>query len=153
MTIISYLTQNRKKVLVIDDDPFVSEFVSITLMHLGYSPCIADNGVTGLAMAVKIRPDAILLDLLMPELDGFEFLKHRRKMPEIEATPLLVLSGSHTRTDVKRALALGACDYITKPVTENALARRLGRIVPSPLFTRPDTTQLVWGNVPPKSLI
>ncbi len=153
MTIISQLTQNRKTVLVIDDDPFVSEFARMALMRLGYSARIADNGVTGLAAAVKERPDAILLDLAMPELDGFDFLKHRRRMPEVEAIPVIVLSASHTRTDVKRAMALGACGYITKPVTEDALAKRLGRIVPSPLFGRPETTQLVWGNMPPKSLL
>ena len=153
MTIISQLTQNRKTVLVVDDDPFVSEFVRVALMRLGYAARIADNGMTGLATAVKEHPDAILLDLAMPEVDGFEFLKHRRKMPEVEAIPVIVLSASHTRTDVKRAMALGACGYITKPVTEDALARRLGKVVPSPLFGRPETTQLVWGNVPPKSLI
>jgi CheY-like chemotaxis protein len=153
MTIISQLTQNRKTVLVIDDDPFVSEFVRMTLMRLGYGARIADNGVNGLAAAVKERPDVILLDLAMPELDGFDFLKHRRKMPEVEAIPVVVLSANHTRSDVRRALALGACGYITKPVTEEALAKRLGKVVPSPLFSRPETTQLVWGNIPPKSLL
>ncbi len=153
MTIISQLTQNRKTVLVIDDDPFISEFVRMALMRLGYGARVADNGVTGLAAAVKERPDAILLDLAMPELDGFDFLKHKRKMPEIEAIPVIVLSASHTRTDVNRALTLGACGYITKPVSEDALAKRLGKVVPSPLFSRPDTTQLVWGNVPPKSML
>jgi CheY-like chemotaxis protein len=153
VTIISQLIQNRKTVLVVDDDPFVSEFVRMTLMRLGYAARIADNGLTGLATAVKERPDAILLDLAMPELDGFEFLKHKNRMPEIDAIPVLVLSASHTRTDVKRAMALGACGYITKPVTEDALAKRLGKFVPSPLFGRPETTQLVWGNMPPKSLL
>ncbi len=153
MTIISQLTQNRKSVLVVDDDPFVSEFVRMALTRLGYGARIADNGVNGLASAIKERPDAILLDLAMPELDGFDFLKHRRRMPEIEAVPVLVLSANHTRSDVNRAMALGACGYITKPVTEEALAKRLGKVVPSPLFSRPETTQLVWGNVPPRSLI
>ncbi len=153
MTIISQLTQNRKKILVIDDDPFVSEFVRMALIRLGYAVCIAENGMTGLATAVKERPDAILLDLAMPELDGFDFLKHRRRMPEIETIPVIVLSANHTRTDVKRAMALGACGYITKPVSEDALARRLEKVVPSPLFSRPETTQLVWGNVPPKTLL
>ena len=153
MTIISQLTQNRKKVLVIDDDPFVSEFVRMALIRLGYSVCIADNGMTGLAMAVKEHPDAILLDLVMPEVDGFDFLKLRRRMPEVEAIPVLVLSASHTRTDVKRAMALGALGYITKPVSEESLGKRLGKIVPSPLFSRPETTQLVWGNTPPKMLL
>ena len=153
MTIISQLIQNRKTVLVIDDDPFVSEFVRMALMHLGYTARIADNGMSGLATAVKERPDAILLDLAMPELDGFDFLKHRRKMPEICEIPVIILSANHTRTDVKRAMALGACGYITKPVSEDALAKRLGKIVPSPLFSKPDTTQLVWGNMPPKSLL
>ncbi len=151
MTIISQLTQNRKTILVVDDDPFVSEFVRMTLTRLGYAARIADNGMAGLACAMKERPDAILLDLVMPELDGFEFLKHRHKMPEVEAIPVLVMSASHTRTDVNRALALGACGYITKPVTEESLAKRLGKVVPSPLFSRPESTQLVWGNIPPKS--
>jgi len=153
MTIISQLTQNRKTVLVVDDDPFISEFVRVTLIRLGYGARVADNGVAGLAAAVKDPPDAILLDLAMPELDGFDFLKHRRKMPQIEAVPVVVLTASHTRTDVNRALALGACGYITKPVSEDALAKRLGKVVPSPLYSRPDTTQLIWGNVPPKSLL
>ena len=153
MTIISQLTQNRKTVLIVDDDPFVSEFVRMALIRLGYGARIADNGMTGLACAAKDRPDAILLDLAMPEVDGFDFLKLRRKIPEIEAIPVVVMSANHTRADVRRALALGACGYIAKPVTEDALARRLGRIVPSPLFGRHETTQLVWGNLPPKSLL
>jgi CheY-like chemotaxis protein len=144
MPIISQLQTNAKTILVVDDDDFVTAYVHTLLNKLGYAAKVCHTGMQALAMAVKIKPDCILLDLDMPELDGFEVLRLRQKMPEIVDIPIVVLTASHRKEDVERSLALGAKGYIAKPVDEKRLAQRLDRLVPSPLFSQPDTTAVHW---------
>lgn len=144
MPIISQLQTNAKTILVVDDDDFVTAYVHTLLNKLGYAARVCHSGMQALAMAVKIQPDCILLDLDMPELDGFEVLRLRQKMPEIIDIPVIVLTASHRKEDVERSLALGAKGYIAKPIDEKRLAQRLERLVPSPLFSTPDTTAVNW---------
>ncbi|MFT4075456.1 MAG: response regulator [Asticcacaulis sp.] len=142
-----------KSVLVVDDDPMVTDYVHLVLGSLGYDVKVADSGLRGLAYIVKYRPDCILLDLSMPDMDGFQFLANRSRIAEAAALPILVLSANHGRDDVQKALKLGAVDYIVKPVTEASLTRRLERFVPAPHFTPTQPSQVEWGNVAQKSLI
>lgn len=153
MTLISPLASRVKTVLIVDDDPFLTEYIELILTKWSYRVRVAHGGMEGLAAAQKHRPDAILLDLNMPGVDGFAFLLHRKKIVEIVDIPVIVLSAIHRGADVQRALMLGAKGYVTKPVEEDALFRRLERIVPNPLYSVPETTDVVWGKPAPKSLI
>ncbi len=153
MTLVSPLASRWKTVLVVDDDPFLTDFVELMLTKWSYRARVAHGGVEGLAAAQKYRPDCILLDLAMPEVDGFAFLLHQKKIVEIADIPVIVLSANHRGADVQRALMLGAKGYVTKPVDEDALFRRLERVVPNPLYSPPETTDVMWGKAQPKSLI
>lgn len=140
-------------ILAVDDDPFALEHVKVVLNALGYQALTANGTVRGLACAVKYRPQAILLDLFMPEADGFAFLSHRRKLAEIEQTPIIVLTANHAQDDVRRAIDLGACDYLVKPIDKNHLASRLERVVPSPFYSPVVDSSVDWGIEHRKSLI
>lgn len=153
MTLISQLASRWKTILIVDDDAFLTDYVELVLTKWSYRVKVAHGGMEGLAMAQKFQPDAILLDLAMPEVDGFAFLLHRKKIAEIAEIPVIVLSANHRGADVQRALMLGAKGYVTKPVEEDALYRRLMRVVPNPLYAPPETTDVVWDKTAPKSLI
>jgi len=153
MTGTPHLRPPRPGLLIVDDDPFVVAPLKLILSSLGYKVATAENAVRGLACAVKYRPQIILLDLSMPEVDGFDFLQHRRKLSEIEETPVIVLTARHARDDVNKAVELGARDYLVKPVDETVLAHRVGRIVPSPLYTPAIDSTVDWGVEAAKSLL
>lgn len=133
-----------KTVMVIDDDENLTDLVTLYLGHLGFHSLIVHSGMTGLAKASKLRPDCILLDLSMPEVDGFTFLRARQKMPEVMAIPVVVLSANNMLDDVKRAIELGAVGYVIKPIDLDKLADRLDRVLPSPYFSPADTSEVSW---------
>jgi CheY-like chemotaxis protein len=147
------LKPQPKSVLVVDDDLMVTDYVHLVLGGLGYEVRVANNGLRGLAFIVKYKPDCILLDLSMPDMDGFQFLAHRNRIAEAAYLPVIVLSASHGHDDVQKALKLGAADYIVKPVTELSLARRLERFVPAPHYTPTQPSQVEWSNLAQKSLL
>jgi CheY-like chemotaxis protein len=145
MSLVSRLQTHRKTVLIVDDDEFIVDHLEIILKSLGYQVRSARNGVEGLACATRYDPDCVLLDLSMPELDGFGFLRHKTKIPRIDRIPIIVLSSNHTRADVQLALALGAVDYLVKPIDAEKLSNRMFKIVPSPFYNTPETTSATWG--------
>ncbi len=133
-----------KVIMVVDDDPHVTAIVEIYLGRLGYRHYTVHSGMVAMAKAVKIQPACILLDLAMPEFDGFTFLRLRKKMHEVRDIPVVVLSANQDRDDVRKAIDLGAVGYVTKPVEFDKLAGRLERIVPSPYFQKADTSEVSW---------
>jgi CheY-like chemotaxis protein len=147
MPYISQVTSNKKTILIVDDDDMLTDMVQHMLAKLGYTTRVSHDAMKGLAAAVKHMPHAILLDLNMPEVDGFDFMTHKQKLIDIMHIPVIVLSANHTSADVNRALKLGAVGYITKPIDEAKLALRLGKVVPSPLFALRETTMVPWAKV------
>lgn len=113
------------KILIVDDDAGVRDLVRIRLGIAGYDPHTAKNGREAVDRAVKLRPAAMILDLNMPELDGFGVLSEMQdKAPEIQV-PTLVLTARQSSDDVRMAVALGARGYLTKPFTEAQLLARV----------------------------
>lgn len=118
------------KILVIDDEKLVRESIAIYLEDSGYLVTEAEDGIKGLALFDEIRPDLVLCDLRMPEMDGLEVLSQITKIsPD---TPIIIVSGAGQIHDVVEALRLGALDYLVKPVTdmavlENAVVNALKR--------------------------
>jgi two-component system, OmpR family, KDP operon response regulator KdpE len=147
MPYISQVTSNKKTILVVDDDETLTDMVQLMLSKQGYTTRVSHDAMKGLAAAVKYLPHAILLDLNMPDVDGFDFMTHKQKLIDIAHIPVIVLSANHTSSDVNRALKLGASGYITKPIDEGKLAQRLGKVVPSPLFALRETTMVPWAKV------
>ena len=110
-----------KTVLIIDDEPPIRRLLGLTLEPAGYRVCEAETGQLGLQEAAAKRPDAIILDLGLPDMDGLTALKRLREWSQ---TPVLVLTVRNQEADKVAALDGGADDYLTKPFgTEELLAR------------------------------
>jgi CheY-like chemotaxis protein len=101
------------RVLVVDDEPDVLLMLRMSLEDEGYDVVLAPDGQAGLERLAEHRPDLVLLDLMMPVLDGWAVLE--RKKRDGDDTPVLVLSAKSDPADIDRALALGAVDYVGKP--------------------------------------
>ncbi len=102
------------KILLIEDDTFFREFYASKLKDEGYEVDTAADGVIGIEKLDKVKPDLVLLDIIMPNKDGFDVLEHKSKSPSIKHIPTIVFSTLSQESDVKRAKELGAIDYINK---------------------------------------
>jgi len=114
-----------KKILVIEDDPASLRLMVYTLQHEGYQVITAANGLEGLRKALKEKPDLLILDVMLPGIDGFEVCHRLRAEPQTAHLPILMLSGKAQETDKATGLKVGADDYITKPVTPSETASRV----------------------------
>ncbi len=103
---------NKYKILLVEDEKYINNFVSALLEANGYKVISAANGKNGLMLFASHRPDLMILDLGLPDMDGMDLLVSIRKEA---ATPIIVLSARMDESDKVRALDLGANDYITKP--------------------------------------
>jgi len=109
-------------ILVVDDEPRIVEAVSMNLELEGYQVSSASNGYEGLKKLTKELPDLVILDVMMPEMDGFETLKRIR---EVSTVPVIMLTVRGEEIDKVKGLDLGADDYVTKPFSPNELASRV----------------------------
>lgn len=123
-----------KKVLIIDDEPEISKMVTEFLIGSGYAAYYALNGPDGLALIKKEKPDLVLLDIGMPGMDGLEVLRLLRDAPSPSSMTVVVLSAHKEAEMVKKALELGASEYITKPINlETLLNHFVKDLLGSPL--------------------
>jgi two-component system KDP operon response regulator KdpE len=100
------------RILLIDDDPTILQLLKLFLENEGYQVMIAESGSAGLEMASKQLPDLVIVDLIMPVLDGFET---SRRLRELGVQSILVMSHRHDERSVIRSLEMGADDYLRKP--------------------------------------
>jgi len=114
-----------KKILIVDDEPNIVRMVENRLKVSGYTVLCAENGVVGIEKASAEKPDAILLDVLMPEMDGFETLKKLKAQPITSNIPVIMFTAKGQGMDVEQAAALGAVDYIVKPFTPIVLLEKI----------------------------
>ena len=105
---------NKIKILLIEDDPFLLSMYATKFELEGFEIISADDGEKALKAASKEKPDIILLDVLLPKMDGFEVLKELKKNEETKAVPVILLTNLSQRDDVEKGLALGAVDYLIK---------------------------------------
>jgi len=117
---------NTKKILVIDDDPGLVTLLRLGLERDGFAVYEASDGKEGLRVAYDVHPDVILLDIMMPEMDGWSTCQRLRSVCD---TPIIVLSAKAGQADVVRGLTLGADDYVTKPCSLNELKARIKAVL------------------------
>lgn len=121
-----------KSILVIDDNTDIRENTAEILEMSGYKTLTAENGKRGVELALKEKPDLIVCDIMMPELDGYGVLHLLRKNPETLHIPFIFLTAKTDRTDLRKGMEMGADDYITKPFEDiellNAIEVRLKKI-------------------------
>ncbi len=113
------------KILIVDDDPDVRMVLALTLEEAGHEIEEASDGIQVLDMARETNPDAILLDINMPGMDGFQALEQLRSNRETEAIPVIMISARARPRDREDALFLGAVDYVTKPWSEGEVELRV----------------------------
>jgi CRP-like cAMP-binding protein len=118
-----------KKVLIIEDNNDIRENIVEILELAGYTVFAANNGKTGVDLAIKNTPDIILCDIMMPELDGYGVLYMLNKYPETSAIPFIFLTAKSERVDLRKGMEMGADDYLTKPFDDlellNSIESRL----------------------------
>ncbi len=102
------------KVLVVEDETFLVKIYAVKLKKEGYDVSIATDGEEAVRMAAEVKPDLILLDLILPKMNGFEALEKMRATAANKHTPVIVLSNLGQEEDIKRVAALGATDYLVK---------------------------------------
>jgi two-component system OmpR family response regulator len=117
----------QAKLLVVDDEPDIVELLSASLKYHGYAVATAKSGREAMEEARRFRPDMILLDVMMPELDGFDVL--RRLRGEGTRTPVLFLTARDATEDKIKGLTLGGDDYVTKPFSLSEILARIQAVL------------------------
>jgi DNA-binding response OmpR family regulator len=110
-----------KRVLVVDDEPNIVLSLEFLLKRQGLEVLTARDGEAGLAEIRRTRPDLVILDVMMPKLDGFAVLEAMRGEPALQGIPVLMLTARGRDTDRKKGIALGADAYLSKPFSTHEL--------------------------------
>ncbi len=113
------------KILLVDDEPDILEFLSYNLKKEGFNISIAENGIEAIKKAKEIKPDLILLDVMMPEMDGIEVCEKIREIPEINEAIIAFLTARGEDYSQIAGFDAGADDYITKPIKPKVLISRI----------------------------
>src|SRR6266704_4530467 len=119
----------KHKILVVDDEPDAVELVAFNVKAAGYDVITAGNGEEALTKARSAAPDLIVLDLMLPEIDGLEVCKLLRRDPKTRAIPIILLTAKAAEIDRVLGLELGADDYVTKPFSPRELVLRVKKIL------------------------
>jgi len=127
----------NSRILVVEDDPLMLELICTRLTLAGYVTIHGRDGCEGLERLRDARPDAMLLDINMPRLDGFEVLRRMRVLGHLPRLPVMVLTAHKRTSDVQDALELGARDFLTKPFDETRLLARVARLIRASAAPRP----------------
>lgn len=117
---------DKKKILVVEDEKAIADILVFNLQREGYDTLVAYDGAEGLRCAMEEAPDLILLDVMLPKMDGFEVLNHIREKHD---TPIIMLTAREEETDKVLGLELGADDYITKPFNILEVKARIKAII------------------------
>ena len=105
----------KKKILIVDDELVGRQLLQALLMVEGYQPILAKNATEALQITTNEHPDLILLDIMMPEINGFEFLKKIKAIDKLKHIPVILISALDDRDSKAKGLNAGARDYISKP--------------------------------------
>jgi len=137
---------NEPTILVVDDEPSISEVVSIYLRRAGYQVVIARDGQAALEALEKQPPDLVVLDLMLPKMDGLEITRRLRAEGD---TPIIMLTARRGETDRVLGLEMGADDYVVKPFSPQELVSRVRAVLRRTLGRTPTSTEqpLIFGDL------
>lgn len=111
----------KAHILVVDDEPAVSGLIETVLSKDGYQVSVASSGFEGISLAAKLHPSLILMDISMPDIDGYEATKQIKGDPFLKDIPVIFLTGRSASEDGGRAFATGGLTYMRKPFTNQQL--------------------------------
>jgi two-component system, OmpR family, alkaline phosphatase synthesis response regulator PhoP len=119
----------HEKILVVEDEEEIRELVGYNLGKQGYQPLLAETGEEGLRLVRSEKPDLIVLDLMLPGVDGLEVCRTLKRDPATEAIPLVMLTAKGEESDIVTGLEMGADDYLTKPFSPRVLIARIRAVL------------------------
>jgi DNA-binding response OmpR family regulator len=134
----------KNKILVIDDDPTLLDLLAQYLQDAGFQPLSAPNGAAGLRLAYAEQPDLVLLDVMLPGVDGWEICARLREMTDI---PVVMLTAKSNEADKLRGFRLGVDDYITKPFSFAELVARVQAVIARSSSPDVDAGYAIYGDV------
>lgn len=105
---------DKKKILLVEDDVFILELLADKLIKSGFEVSIAKNGEECMNVVKSLKPDVVLLDILLPKIDGFEILRQMKASQDLSNIPILIISNLGQKEEIQKARDLGANDYIIK---------------------------------------
>ncbi len=123
------MNKNKKKILIIEDDVFLSNIYNKKFSLEGFEVFLATDGEKGLELIKQKMPDIVLLDIMLPKMNGFEVLEEVNKDEELKKIPIILLTNINQQEDIKRAYDLGVEDYIIKTFfTPNEVVEKIKSI-------------------------
>jgi DNA-binding response OmpR family regulator len=118
-----------KQILIVDDEPNIVVPIQFLLEQQGYKVLIAERGEDALDLIYQYKPDLVLLDIMLPGIDGYEVCEIVRLNPDCRDVKLIFLTAKGREVDIAKGMALGADDYITKPYTNTELMTKLEAVL------------------------
>lgn len=123
------MVERNPLILIIEDNPAISKLVSFRLNKSGYNFEIRENGKKGLEAIYELKPDLVILDVMLPSMNGFEILRRIREDSVISSTKVIMLTSKNREEDLERGFNMQVEDYIDKPFKPAELIMRIDRIL------------------------
>jgi len=118
-----------KKILVVDDDPYILMSLEFLMKKNGYDVMVARNGTEALEIVEKQVPDVVLLDIMMPDVDGYEICRHIKTSKKLKDAKVVFMSAKTKEADIKKGYDLGASLYITKPFSTREMIKQIKELM------------------------
>ena len=118
-----------KKVLVCDDEPYIVESVSYVVRKAGYEVVVAEDGLEALNAVKREKPDLVFLDIMMPKVSGYEVCRQLKEDPTTKSAYVVMLTARGQEEDERRALEMGADEFMTKPFSPRKMRAKLDEIL------------------------
>jgi len=117
------------KILIVDDEPNILMSLDFLMRKEGYEVFVARNGTEALESLAQNQPDLVLLDIMMPDVDGYEICKHIRQTPELEHCKVIFISAKSKESDIQKGYEIGADFYITKPFSNKTIVAKVKELL------------------------
>lgn len=118
-----------KKILVVDDDPYILMSLEYLMKKNGFEVMVARNGTEALDIVEKQVPDIVLLDIMMPDVDGYAICKHIKSSKKLKEAKVVFMSAKSKETDIRKGYDLGASLYVTKPFSTRQLLKQVQELI------------------------
>lgn len=118
-----------KKILVVDDDPYILMSLEFLMQKNGYTVIVARNGTEALQLLQQESPDLVLLDIMMPDVDGFAICKFIKEHPILKQVIVVFISAKTREADQRKGLELGAAKYVFKPFSTRSLIKEINQLL------------------------
>jgi len=118
-----------KKILVVDDDPYILMSLEFLMKKNGFEVMVARNGTEALEIVDKQVPDIVLLDIMMPDVDGYAICKHIKSSKKLKEAKVVFMSAKSKESDIQKGYDLGASLYVTKPFSTRQLLKQVQELI------------------------